>query len=116
MVKGEWVPYHLKANTSSTASLALSIKNVAREPLLTSVTVSLPKGLKFDKAGAVKSSEVRLGTIDPGLTKETMFDVMGDVSTGAGTYVVELTVYAHYGDYAHVMNSVRKNVHINVVA
>lgn len=115
VLKTEWVPYSLYANSESSSSLHVKVKNVSGAPLLTSVVVDLPKNLKFDRVGMVAHNEAKLGSVAPNEEKEVRFDVSSSVSADPGTYAVEVTVYAHYGDYTHLMNSAKKLAPVNVI-
>ncbi|HUC38593.1 MAG TPA: hypothetical protein VL944_00495 [Candidatus Acidoferrum sp.] len=110
-----WVPYTLYANRNNSATLNVKIKNMTGEPLLTSFVVELPKPLGFDKAGITKEREVRIGEMAPNEEKEVGVEVFGGIKSDAGEYTVALTAIAHYRDYGHVINAVKKRTTLKVV-
>ena len=111
----ELVPYKLYANKSSSASLMVKVKNMTNEVLLTSVVAELPGQLGFDEVGVSKQREIRVGEIAPHDEKEVRFDVFGSVTSDPGEYTILLTAIAHYRDYGHVINAVKKRSTLNVV-
>ena len=111
----ELVPYKIYANKSSSASLMVKVKNMTDEILLTSVVAELPNQLGFDEVGVSKQREIRVGEIAPHDEKEVRFDVFGSVTSDPGEYTILLTAIAHYRDYGHVINAVKKRSTLNVV-
>lgn len=111
----EMVPYKLYANKSSTASLMVRIKNMTNEILLTSVVAELPNQLGFDEVGVSKQREIRIGEIAPYEEKEVRFDLFSNLTSDPGEYTLMLTAIAHYRDYGHVINAVKKRTTLNVV-
>jgi hypothetical protein len=75
----------------------------------------LPNRLGFDDMIMTRQREMRVGEMQPGEEKEVRFDIHGGVGSDSGEYTLNLTAIAHYRDYGHVLNAVRKNVKIEVV-
>lgn len=111
----EWVPYKLFASKKSSAMLIVKLKNMTNEVLLTSVVAELPKQLGFDQMSLSKERELRLGDIAPNEEKEVRFDVYSNMNSDPGEYTLNLTAIAHYRDYGHVLNAVKKRVTLEVV-
>jgi len=111
----EWVPYKLYSDRKSSSSLFLRLKNLTKEILLTSIVVELPKQLSFDEIGVSKERELRLGDIQPDEEKEVRIDVFNGMNADPGDYTVLLTAIAHYRDYGHVINALKKRTTISVV-
>jgi uncharacterized membrane protein len=111
----EWVPYRLYSGKKSSSVLVIKLKNTTREPLLTSVVAELPKQLGFDTMSLSKEQERRLGDVAPGEERELKFEVYPTANADAGEYTVNLTAIAHYRDYGHVLNAVKKRVTVDVV-
>jgi len=111
----EWVPYKLYSDRKSSSSLFLKIRNLTKEVLLTSVVVELPKQLSFDEIGVSKERELRLGDLQPEEEKEVRIDVFNGMNADPGDYTVLLTAIAHYRDYGHVINALKKRTTISVV-
>lgn len=110
-----WVPYRLYSKKNSTATLVVRVKNMTKEVLLTSVVAELPRQLAFEQMGLSKEREVRLGELHPDEEREVRMDVFSGVSTDTGQYTLGLTAMAHYRDYGHILNAVKKRVSIEVV-
>lgn len=111
----EWTPYRLYANRKNSCTLSVRIKNVTAEPLLTSMVVELPQPLSFDQTGIAKQREVRIGEMAAGEEKELGVDVYGSVNSDPGDYTISLTAIAHYRDYGHIINAVKKRTSLEVV-
>lgn len=111
----ELVPYKLYANRKSNASLMVRVKNMTKEVLLTSVVAELPSKLGFDEVGVSRQREMRVGEIQPNEEREVRFDLFSNLNSDAGEYTMTLTAIAHYRDYGHVINAVKKRTTINVV-
>jgi len=114
-ISTEMVPYKLYANKSSSASLMVRVKNVSKEILLTSVVAELPTQLGFDEVGVSKQRELRVGELAPQEEKEVRFDLFSGINSDKGEYTLNLTAIAHYRDYGHVINAVKKRTTLNVV-
>ena len=110
-----WIPYTLYANRNGSCTLSVKLKNVTEEPLLTSIVVELPQSLGFDKTGMTKQREVRIGEMGAGEEKEVGVEVFGGLKSDSGEYTVMLTAIAHYRDYGHVINAVKKRTSLKVV-
>ncbi len=111
----EWVPYKLYSGKKSSSSLTVKLKNSTGESLLTSIVAEVPRQLGFDEIGVTKQKEVRLGYLAPGEEKEVRVDVFNSSGADPGEYTVSLTAIAHYRDYGHVLNAIRKRTTISVV-
>ncbi|MCW6159986.1 MAG: hypothetical protein LVQ95_02790 [Candidatus Micrarchaeales archaeon] len=114
-ISTEWIPYRLYARKKSSAMLVIRLKNATQEVLLTSVVAELPKNLGFDTINVAKEREARLGDVAPGEEKELRFEVFSGLNSDAGEYTLNLTAIAHYRDYGHVINAVKKRVTVEVV-
>ncbi len=115
MVATEWMPYKLYAGKKSSSNLSIKVRNLTKEVLLTSLVVELPPKLGFDGMGLSKEREIRLGEIAPGEEKEAGIGVYNGLDADSGEYTLMLTAIAHYRDYGHVINAVRKRVDVEVV-
>lgn len=114
-ISTEFVPYRLYANKNGATSMMVKVKNTTGETLLTSVVAQLPEKLGFDEVGVSKEREIRIGELPPGDEKEVRFDIHGGLNSEAGEYTLNLTAIAHYRDYGHVINAVKKRTVLNVV-
>ncbi|MCL4373477.1 MAG: hypothetical protein M1360_01985 [Candidatus Marsarchaeota archaeon] len=111
----EMVPYRIYANRNSSATMMVRLQNNTGEILLTSLVAELPQQLGFDELGVSKQKEVRVGEIAPHEEKEIKLDIYGGLNSDPGEYTVSLTAIAHYRDYGHVLNAVKKRTVVNVV-
>jgi uncharacterized membrane protein len=115
LVNTEWVPYKLYAKKKSSSTLFVRVKNLTNEVLLTSLVVELPNKLGFDEMNLAKQRELRVGELGPGEDREAKFNIYNSLDADRGEYTVTLTAIAHYRDYGHVMNAVKKRAPIEVV-
>ena len=115
LIHTELTPYRLSAYRSSSAVLTVRIKNVAKEPLLTSFWMELPQGISLDELGMSKSKEYQLGEMKPAEQKELRIGVYSSMKTEKGDYTMRMMATAHFRDYNHVVNEVRFTRGINVV-
>lgn len=111
----EWVPYKLYANRKSSSTLYVRVKNNTNEVLLTSVIIELPDRLGFDDIGLQKQREIRVGDLAPAEEKELKFGVYNGVDADSGEYTVTLTAIAHYRDYGHILNAIKKRTTVDIV-
>jgi len=114
-LSAEMVPYKIYANRNSSATMVVKLANNTNEILLTSLVAELPSQLGFDELGVSKQKEVRIGEIAPHEEKELRLEVYGGLNSDPGEYTVALTAIAHYRDYGHVLNAVKKRTVVNVV-
>jgi hypothetical protein len=97
-------PYRLNANKKESITVTIRVKNLTKDPLLTSVDMEVPTALSFDEMGMVRRKSFRLGSIEPGKEKEFK-----------GEYTVAITATAHFRDYEHVVNIVKTTHKIGVI-
>ncbi len=114
-ISTELVPYRLYAHKSGSTSLFVRVRNMTKEVLMTSVVAELPSQLGFDEIGMEKQKEVRIGDLAPDEEKEVRMDIFSSISADAGEYTMTLTAMAHYRDYAHILNAVKKRTTLSVV-
>ena len=115
MISTELVPYRLYARRNSSAMLMVKVRNVTKDIILTSVVAELPPKLGFDEMVLSRQKEVRLGELPANEEKEIKFNLYGNVGSEPGEYTLRLTTIAHYRDYGHVLNAVKKQIQISVV-
>lgn len=111
----EFVPYRLKSKEKNNCSLNVRIKNLTKEPVLSSVVVEVPKQLSFDTMGISKQKEIKIGNLAPNEERIASIDVHAGVGTDKGSYTITLTAFVHYRDYAHVINEMRKRAILEVI-
>ncbi len=111
----EWFPYKLYSSRKSYVTLTMKISNITKEPLLTSVTLKLPNQIAFDETGISHEKNFRLGSLEPNEEKELHVNVYNNLKAEPGDYTTILIATAHYKDYDHVINSIRKKELISVV-
>jgi len=108
-------PMRLAGKSHSSVELLVELHNISQETLLCSFVVEVPKGISFDNVGIHKSKEIRMGQVQPGEKKEISVNLAGSNTTMPGLYRLQLSVYSHYRDYSHVLNTVSKTVELRVV-
>ncbi|MEK6923946.1 MAG: hypothetical protein AABW54_01760 [Candidatus Micrarchaeota archaeon] len=113
-LRAEVHPYSLKANTNDFVELEIKLENTSDAPQLTSIVVSVPPGLGFERSAISKQREVRLGFLKPGEVKFFKVPLWGTQRTPNGEYPLKIYALAHFNDYAHVLNEVRKVLHFRV--
>lgn len=114
-VATELFPYKLQAKKNSSASLIIKIKNVSKDAVLTSVVAEVPPQLGFDEMNLSKQKELKVGEIQPNELKEVKMNLYSSLKSDPGEYTVTLTTYAHYRDYTHVLDSVKKRISIDLI-
>ena len=114
-VSTELVPYRLYAKKSSSATLVVKVRNLTKDVLLTSVVAETPGNIGFDEMLVSKQREQRIGEMQPGDSKELKFNLYSSMASDAGEYTLGLTTIAHYRDYGHILNAVKKRVTIDIV-
>ncbi len=115
MVRTELVPYKLYSNSKSSTMLTVTLKNIAGEELLSSISVAVPKQLSLDETGISKQKEVKLGPIAPNQELNAKFTIYGDVGTEKGNYTINITAFVNHNNYAYVINSLTKKQIVQVV-
>lgn len=114
-VSTELVPYKLYAKKSSSATLSIKVKNMTKDVLLTSVVLESSGKIGFDEMLVAKERELRIGDMQPMEEKDLRVAIYSGVGSDAGQYTLTLTTIAHYRDYAHVLNTVKKRVMVEIV-
>jgi uncharacterized membrane protein len=108
-------PVRMTAYKITSVDLTIKVKNLSKEPSLTSIMIQVPKGLGLDQTGIAKAKELRLGYLNKGEEKDIVVPIWGNVTTAPGDYKIGLEVFCHYRTYAYIQNSVRKIVELRVV-
>ena len=114
-MKARFNPYRLVANKSNSVMLIASIKNLSKEPLMTSIVVRVPKGLGFDSTVLGTVREIRIGYLAPKEEKDLNIEIFGGIQSRPGEYKILITSFCHYRDYAHIFNSESKKISLRVV-
>lgn len=108
-------PFRLPANKSDRVDLEVMLTNRFDRELMTSVVVTVPKGLGFEQSALSQEREIRLGMLKPSEVKHFKVPLWGTQRTEAGLYPVEVHAISHYHDYAYVLNEVKKELGLRVV-
>lgn len=108
-------PIRIAANKSDSVRMTVKIINRSTEPLLTSVVVQVPKKLGLDPTCLSQAREVRIGELSPGESKDFGVDVYGSTKTDEGNYPISVTAFAHYRNYAYVLNTEKSSTSLRVV-
>lgn len=111
----EFTPYRLYAGKKSASTLTVDLRNATKEVMLTSLVIELPNKIGFDDMMIAKEREMRLGQIAPSEEKEVRVNLHNSLDADKGEYTILLTAIAHYRDYGHVMNAVKKRITLQVV-
>ncbi|MBI5036685.1 hypothetical protein HZC09_05070 [Candidatus Micrarchaeota archaeon] len=107
-------PFRLQAHRQDAVDLEISAENTSGEPLLTSVIVTVPRMLGTDPSALSHEREVRLGMMAPGERRKLKVSIYSTQKSAPGTYGVRVHATAHYHDYGHILNQVRKLVELRV--
>lgn len=99
----------------ATIDLLIELQNTSQETHLCSIVIEVPNGIGFEGVGLHKTKELRLGQLPAGERKTVPVTLHGSYKTLPGTYRLNVSVYSHYRDYSHVLNSVSKAVELRVV-
>lgn len=108
-------PMRLAARSDNSVELLVELANISGQPNLCSMVVELPKGIGFDGVGLHKTKELRMGQFPAGEKKTIPIGLHASSQTPPGAYRIQLTVYSHYRDYSHVLNSASKSAELRVV-
>lgn len=115
VIATEFIPYRLYSGKKSSTTLYVKLRNATNEVLLTSLVVELPNKIGFDEPAIAKERETRIGEMVPGLEKNVAFNLRNSLDADKGEYTLTVTAIAHYRDYGHVMNAIKKRVPLQVV-
>lgn len=111
-----FAPLRLSAMKKSNVRMIVKVTNLSDEPVMTSVDALLARValMGFDAACINKHTEVKVGDIAPGETKEVVIPIYGSNQLKEGNYPYKASVYAHYQDYTKVVTYVDKKGEIRV--
>ncbi len=110
----EMHPLRLAAHKNDYAQLNITLRNDFEKEQLTSLVISLPKTLGFDRSALNNQRKIRLGQLQPGETKTQQLEVWATQRTGPGLYPVKIYAISHFRDYGAVLNEVRKQLAVRV--
>ncbi len=101
-------PLRLSARRSDYVVVDIILKNISSQEQLTSLIVSLPRGLGFEPTGLNQQREIRLGHLPPGEEKRFKLSIYSSQRTAPGEYEVKLFAASHYRNYGYLINELRK--------
>ncbi len=107
-------PYSLSPATNDYVDLEISISNNSDAALMSSVVISVPKGLGFERSAISQQREIRLGFLKPGETKHLKAQLWGTQRTVKGVYPIKIYAMSHFNDYGHVMGEILKTISFRV--
>ncbi len=81
---------------------------------MTSIVVTVGKGIGLDRSAISQQREIRLGFLKPGEQRHIKVQVWSTQRTEKGVYSLDLTAIAHFHDYSHVLNQARKRLSVRV--
>ncbi len=111
----ELIPYKLYAKKNSTATLEVKLTNLTKDVLLTSLTIEAPAKIGFDEMVVSRQKDIKVGEMQPSENKEVKLNLFSSMASDPGDYTLQITATAHYRDYGHVLNMVKKRITISVV-
>lgn len=114
-IHSELHPYRLYAHKNDYAELEISLTNVFNRELLTSLVITVPKGLGFEQSTLSNQKEIRIGMLKAGEEKHFKIPLWATQRTDKGDYLIKIFGIAHYHDYGYVLNESRKVLHLRVV-
>jgi len=111
-----FAPLRLSAMRQSSIRMLVRVTNLSDEPVMTSVDALLARValMGFDATCINKHTEVKVGDIAPGETKEVAIVVYGSGQLKEGNYPYKVSVYAHYQDYTKVVTYIEKKGELRV--
>ena len=115
IISTEMSPYRLYANKPNSLILFVKIKNLTKDPLLTSLEIKLPNKLGLNENTLLKEKKLQIGEIEPRKEKEAKIEIFGNINTDIGEYSVNLSVISHFRDYQHVLNRITKPLSVKVI-
>lgn len=107
-------PFRLQAHKPDAVDLEIGVENTSGEPLLTSIIVTVPRALGTDPSALSHEREVRIGMMAPSEHRNLTVSIYSTQKSAPGTYDVRVHATAHYHDYGHILNQVRKLVELRV--
>jgi len=110
-------PLRLTSMKDNMVKLVVNVQNVSGDAQLVSVDALLPRRemVGFDPTCINKHVEKKVGELASGESKEVVIPIWGSNQTKAGSYPVEVKVFAHYLNYDKVINYVRKTTSLRAV-
>lgn len=113
-LRAELHPYRIPANTADYVDLEITVGNNTSDEVLSSVVISVPKGIGFEQSAISQQRELRLGYLLPSEQKALKVRLYGTNRTNKGQYPVQIYTIAHYKDYGHVLNEARRVIQLRV--
>ena len=114
LLKTEIHPYTVSAHRNEYVDLEVFLQNTYDREMLSSIVITTPKGLGFDRSCISQEREIRLGMLKPGDSKNLKVQLWATQRTEKGAYTIHIHAISHYQDYAHVLNEVAKTVEFRV--
>ncbi len=108
-------PLRISAYKPDYAEVTILLRNTSPEEQLTSLIISVPHGLGFEQTGLSQARELRLGFVKSGEEKRFKVNIYSNTRSRPGEYDVKMYAAAHYRNYGHVLNELRKNLTLRVV-
>lgn len=110
-----FTPFRLTAKKNDNVDLNIDIENIYGADALASITVTVARGLGTDSTLLNREKTVKLETMKNGESRRVPVQIYSASLTKPGTYKIRVEAFAHYRDYRHIENSVKKIVEVRVV-
>ena len=108
-------PIRINARKDNQIDLIIKIRNKTKQEQLSSVMVYVPSELGLDSMTLSKSKEFRLGYLKSGEERELIVPIYANTQTPPANYRLVIAANAHYRDYKHILNSIRKRIELRAV-
>ncbi len=110
-----FTPFRLTAKKNDSVELFIDVDSIYGADTLASVSVAVPRGLGMDSTLLNREKTFKLDNIKNGESKRVIAQIFSSTSTQPGTYKIRVEAFAHFRDYRHVENSIKKIIEIRVV-
>ena len=110
-----FTPFRLTSKKNDVVDLNIDVENVYGADALASVVVTVSKGLGTDSTLLNREKTIKLENMKNGENRRVSAQIFSASSTKPGTYKIRVEAFAHYRDYRHVENSIKKIIEVRVV-
>lgn len=107
-------PYRLKMENRQPVELAVTVKNVSREPVLVSYDVNVDRTLSMDKGGYKNTTNNKIGVLAPGASAKGRFEIHAKHVARVGMHKIYIRATEHFNNYNLVKSEYRKEIEVLV--
>jgi hypothetical protein len=113
-LKSNLFPYRLILSRKEPVELSVKVTNNSPDKKLVTMQIAMARAIALDRGGLKKGADQRLGEMEPGQSKEFVFQVFPKHGVKAAAYPIQIRLIEHFNSYEYIARKVVKSMELIV--